>query len=77
MRLVDLRPTLMGKRMYLDCPKCKDTSKRHRFVIRFGEGPGTWSRDVDSYETMTIKPSYQSEMPCRAHFSVTNGEIVP
>lgn len=70
MRLSELNPEwFKNKILILDCPKCKN----HRLKIP----TPMWAIHPIDFSILTMKPSYQSKLPCKVHFSIINGEIVP
>ena len=48
----------------IDCPLCRV----HKLKIRLGAGAWHWNG-------RTLTPSYQSQLSCGAHFTITDGVV--
>lgn len=64
MNIDTLHPASSARWLELDCPTCHV----HRLKIRLGDGAWQW-------DGQTLTPSYQSELSCRAHFTITDGVV--
>lgn len=69
--------------LYMNCPVCP-ASVKHRLNIPVIKGNSPRNTGIrrwgmagtpPDWKTVTLNPSVHWEAPCRAHFSVVNGDI--
>lgn len=77
-------PVTEGVGVIFDCP-CGNADEEHRCFVPFANpiGPGPyvpqagkgWTREGETFETLTLRPSIQRISECCWHGHITSGEV--